>query len=575
MKHRLSVLLILMSISLQAQNFDWLVKPIYECEGISSRHKKFKGQFWVKYNDRTYDLRNTNDDVLISRDTLKWLKIGPEEKIATFYLGDDLQIYNDEVKCLSCDYDEVIYEQGFNVLTTKLNGNYGMIDFNGKILIPSKYKSIKRLTNSKIEVVKENGKNKIKNIPPNESSLFFRQFKYINNTIQEEFVLNNKNKQADKSVRILSDKKDLLERHAYYFRDKFFFYKPDSLIIVEEAKTNLLGIIDTDGRVRMKPSATNISRTHISNLFEVEIGSKKGLYNAIKNELIFHDEYNLFVLNEDFLFSKKDSKNGLLTLEQREIFAPTYDDLYEKSGNIYLKKDSKYFIYSAAKDSLSSDYFDRIYAGKENVVRVQKGLNFSLYDASKFEYLLDTVYSNIKPASEKYYVGTEKILSKKRSKVKTYNGQIEKKPTVTHRYTYFNHEGKTVNGPYKRRLKKLKGDYFVYSDSIPKVINILTNTSFEIATNEFKVEDEVLILDDEYYYFLDDFIEKKGSITPYRKLKEYEKPDIYVYQENEKYGFTTKIKKITQPLFDKILIDAENQFSVKLEGKWGLIKLNL
>jgi len=566
--------------ALFAQDLNWIVEPKYDCATV---YTEFDHCAWLFYDDQSSELINKNGDVVVKKGYYSKIDFIKDVNLVSFVDSEQKShYYTKDFKDLSEKYDNVRKESAFHTLLTYIDDKIGMIDAAGVELIPNKYASLRRITTTQVEAINDNGKKKVITIPSLKSSNVFKTWKYENNVVYEDCYLDTKTNKIFKTIGIKAGDKTILSPDKYFSKDKLYGPLVDSLYIISDIETGLLGVVNYRGQVVMEPQATKLQSTNVPHLYNAIIDNKKTVFDIQKQELITHEDEISVFFKAPYLMVSKDKKKGLLDLNGKELIPKIFDGIdYNESYFSLVRGDSPEFnkksgIYDIEKDSIVNLKCNFI-STPEKVLRLNIGKKYAFYDARTFEMISDTIYDKIDIVSKKYYEGTERLWKVIKYK---HEGEEKERKVRDNNYTYFDRLGNTVYGPSKKRLKSLYNDIFVYRDSMMHFINIETEEIYSIEKREYEKKDEVIIFDKTDYFFVEDFFNKKEKATKYQNLKNETTFDLdkrrrlYTTQKDDLYGFVLDGETITKPIFEKIRYHTKNKTcSVLYKGKSGLLKV--
>ncbi|QKJ61656.1 WG repeat-containing protein [Flavobacterium sp. M31R6] len=227
-----------------------------------------------------------------------------------------------------------------------LNGLVGVIDDNGKVVIPTIYEEIGSFRGESKTVVKRNGKyglidseNKIVYPIDNEGIETWKDIDY--------YII----KKGDKTWIIDKNLKKLLN---FEYQDLSpCSYEPKNRFIAK--KNNTYGVIDRMGKIIIP-----FEYSEMSNWVEYGPGSdyhfvtknnKKGLITK-EGKIIIPPIYDsLFYNNDETIILSKIDKYGVVTIRNKSVIPFIYDMIYvensyskKKADEFYVRKEGKYFV---------------------------------------------------------------------------------------------------------------------------------------------------------------------------------------------------------------------------------------
>jgi len=266
----------------------------------------------------------------------------------------------------------VWYEK--NILRIKKNGKFGLIDFNGKELLPAEYDEItglKGIANSII--IKKDGKVGLVN--DNGSVIIEPKYTAImnlGNTYKEGYITINE----DGKYGITSTtKKQILENK---YEEIAQIYLKDYYLVKEQGKQKL---IDSKGNIIIEEGFNEIKTATSNGVIFV----KDGLYGEINSsgEVVIEAKYQDLKEVEDGIYiAKQNDKYGIIDQNQMEKIPFDYTGItYNKEANLYLAEDSEY------KTSIIDDKFNVKITGilsemnvAKSYIRMRVGEEYKYYN---------------------------------------------------------------------------------------------------------------------------------------------------------------------------------------------------
>lgn len=206
------------------------------------------------------------------------------------------------------------YEE--NTLRVLKDGKYGLINLDGKLLLPCEYTQISSLISVKNNIlVKKDGKTGL----VNEEGQFIIPTEYNNILIMEEgykdeyIIVNNEGKYGV----ISTSSKIILEPK--YENVKYLNTK-DKFAVSEDG---ILKLIDNSGKVLLEKGYDNIIQAKGENVIIIK-DNKYGVIN-LKSEQKIPTEYDeLKYANSIYYIAKKDNKYGVIDIDNKEIIPFEY-----------------------------------------------------------------------------------------------------------------------------------------------------------------------------------------------------------------------------------------------------------
>lgn len=418
--------------------------------------------------------------------------------------------------------NDIPYEK--SVLKYKKDGKYGLIDFNGNIIVKNKYEDIKSLDYKEgLLLVKKQGKYGVINI---------------------------------KGDTIIKTKYDIIESEGYY--DKNEQYKKSGFIIGKlENNEYKYGYINYKGKKILDIKYNQIQRiTNSSANEDIYIvafeNNMAGLYKNKEKILDHNYEDILYEQNNNCLILQKNSKQGISDFNGNLILDIKYDNIFTSGRYINLIKDGK------------SEFFDykiKQQINLNNIIALNETLNsnYAIVINTNEKYQILNINSNeVKTKEYDYleYISNKNFIACKNGKYGVID--ISEKNIIDFKYTLI---------------------YQLPNSKILKCINEENNSTDLIIENEkiVSMKNASIYLYDEYIKILSEkefiYISYDGKIL---KNTELFNKQLYAINKNGKWGFINKNNEIIVELqYDFVTEFNEYGFAgIKKLGKWGVINEN-
>lgn len=229
--------------------------------------------------------------------------------------------------------DNLWYEEG--ILRVQKNGKYGLIDLNGKEILPCEYEEIKALQGIENSlIIQKDGKIGLTNnkgsiiIEPN-----YKEIKNLGETYKEGYItINDENKYGI----ISTTKKQILE-NKYEEIEQIYF--KDYYLIKENGKKKL---INAEGEVVLGDSFDDITSQTTTGV----IYKKGDLYGEITTakETTIEPKYQyLQETLQEIYIAKQNDKYGIISKEQEEKIPFEYVGItYNEKANLFIAEDTEY-----------------------------------------------------------------------------------------------------------------------------------------------------------------------------------------------------------------------------------------
>ena len=418
--------------------------------------------------------------------------------------------------------NEIPYEK--SVLKYKKDNKYGLIDFQGNIIVKAKYEEITGLDYKEgLLLVKKNGKYGVINI---------------------------------NGATIIKAKYDFIESDGYY--EEGNEYQKSGFIVGKKSNNDYkYGYINYKGKEILKTKYNQIERIINVNknddiyLVAFENG-KAGLYINKKRTIKHKYEDIVYDENNNCLVLQEDSKQGISDFYGNIIIDIQYDNIFISGKYVNAQKDGHVDIYN---------YDTKEKINFENVVGLNQTTNdnYSIAITGDDTYkILDNQKNEIKENEYEYlnYIDGDYFIACNNQKygVVDINGQ----QIVEFKYDFIEKIGNTKL-LQALVLQENKTDLILENKVISSMINC-----------DIYLEDNYLIQrssSDLKYIGIDGTILKNTQIL---------NNELYASKQGEKWGFVNKNEEtIVKADYDFVTeFDEYGYAGIKKDGKWGVINLN-
>ena len=284
---------------------------------------------------------------------------------------DNKEIFTEYSKVEALEnYDSsnnVWYEE--DILRVQKDGKYGVIDLDGKEIIPAEYNSIETLKGTQNSlVVQKNGKYGL--INKSGTTVIKTDCNSIEN-IDNDY------------------------KHGY----------------IVTTSDNKKGIVGYTGTQVLEAKYDKIVKSYNEKYFAVEEKGKKELVDSDGKEVLSSGYDEIIQVNSDGIVFLKGKKYGFMGIDGKEKIKPEYDDLKElTAGVLKAKKDSKCgLIDLEGNEKLKAEYTDIYYEDKVGLYVAENESYSSIIIDSDFKVKLTGIISefNIDSGFMKIKVGNE------------------------------------------------------------------------------------------------------------------------------------------------------------------------
>ena len=310
-------------------------------------------QYFTLYAQNKWGVMNQDGEEVITPSYQEMIIIPDEEKevfICTYDVDDQTGTYktkaiNSKNEDIFTEYDQVEaidnmdknnnlwYEK--NVLKVSKNGKYGLIDFNGKELLPIEYDEITTLDGMENSIIIKKDE-KVGLVNDNGSIIIdvnYKEIKALGETYKEGYITID---ESDKYGVVSATKRQILENK---YDEISSVYLKDYYLVRENGKKEL---IDSDGKVILDAGFDDIKSATTNGL----IFTKNDLYGEISalGEVTLEAKYqDLKEVKEGKYIAKQNDKYGIIDNIGNEQLAFEYAGItYNEKADLFFAEDSEY-----------------------------------------------------------------------------------------------------------------------------------------------------------------------------------------------------------------------------------------
>ena len=430
--------------------------------------------------------------------------------------GKDILTEYDNIEAIDINNisSNIPYEK--TVLKYKLNGLYGLIDFNGKKITDNIYNSITNIDykegNLKIE---QNG-----------------QFGVIN----------------IKGATILKPEYDSIISDGYYDEET----KYENAGFVLRIKTDngyRFGYANKKGKIILDTLYNEINRiTELEGKDVYLITSNNGRYGLVKNgKEVLKNEYTdlSFDVNNHLLIAQKDKIYGVVNLDGKNIIPIDYDNIIIGGKYIDAQKGEELLIFNAKGEKIDTDIISYNKVNDNYAIIIDKNNNYNIVDNKDNKKLREN-YTYIENVKDNYFIVT------KNGKAGIIDG-----------------EGKLIIELKYDAIQKIEGT---------NVLQAIEENRTDIIDEEMKVHigiEKAFMNKKENYIKLYSENDVKyynlfGKETTYKEL--FPNNKVYASKNNNKWGLVDSNGNIIVDYkYDLVTEQNGNVAGIKKDGKWQIV----
>ena len=310
-------------------------------------------EYFALYSANKWGVINQEGETVIAPSYQEMIVIPDKTKdifICTYNINEETGDY--ETKVLNSKNEEILtkydqveaiqnidqnenvwYEK--NVLKVKQNEKYGLIDLNGKELLPCEYEEIKAMQGIEDSIlIKKEGKYGLAN---DQGSIIiepqYKEIKNLGKTYKEGYITIT---QEEKYGVISATKKQVLENKYDNIEQ---IYLSNYYLVKEEGKQKL---INTAGETIIEKGFDEIKSTTTDGVIFVQ-NKKYGEMNTSGEVTIEAKYQDLKQVKENVYIAKQDDKYGIIDKEQNNLLPFEYAGIkYNEKANLFIAEDVEY-----------------------------------------------------------------------------------------------------------------------------------------------------------------------------------------------------------------------------------------
>lgn len=497
------------------------VKPEYNYFVMFSDEDKVgvidkKGKLLIEPKYLDVFIPNPSKDVFICYENSEKFKILNSS-------GKELFKEYDDVTALQTSELNLDFEKKF--LRFKKDDKYGLIDYDGNVIVSANYDELTSLKNKpgeilakkkdKVGVLNSNGEIKIEikydsiigDEYYNDETGYSKTGYIVGNKENSGFLYGYLNNYGEK---VLNIKFESISRVLKYNDDNNSY-----LIVMSNGKK---GVYKNSKKI-IEQKYQNINYADSSEIFIVKRNSNYGVYNLNGKEIL-PVKYKAYSLAGDYISVENDELKELYDVNGNKISNLNYKSIQSSgnNGSYIAIDDNGFYSIITGDETISDNYVYLSYAFD----------NYFIFKNQDGYYGLIDIYNGIKIEPN------------------VYNFMLK------------------IDGVNAIQAVTSDGVVDIYSENIEKVISIQNAVLENVNENYTAVHSNL-----ECYY-----IDKKGNIV--ENIKVFPNNKIFAFQENGKWGYKDKSGKvIIEPTYDFVTDTDEYGFSgIVLDGKWGVVDKN-
>ena len=444
----------------------------------------------------------------------------------------NIKVLNDKAETLFGQFEEVLpikcetstsnipFEK--SVLIYKENGKYGIIDFNGEKIINAIYDSIEGLEYR-------------------EGCLKVRQ-----DNLCGIITIKGKTVIRPKYENIFSDQ---------YYSQEDEYMKAGFIVQIKTDDGYRYGYINKNGKVLVDTEYVELNRfTDIKDDKNIYLlVSKNGRQGIIKNsKTVLKNEYEHIDYNQDknVFIVQKDAKQGVLTIDGKEIIPISYDSVLCSLSKITTRKGENIEVFDYNGEKQDIKYANIIETSNEDyTISINENNQYGVLNKNG-QVLIRNEYENLEYAFDTYFIATK---NGKVGVVSTENGEV-----VDFKYDI---------------IQKVKEKNVL--QAIVSNMNLIEMYNNKME-KQLSMNNAILYAFDNYIKLISEnnmkYLDNEGNTT--LSIKLFSQNKLFSYKDEKGYwGFVDENSNVVvTPQYD--LVTEFNKYGyagIKLENKWGVI----
>ncbi len=573
----ITLVLVLIVFTGKAQKIEWLLPPEYNCEDIVMANSgDFDDFFWLIKKNGINEMIDEKGRVLIKSDLYKTKNpFLPGQKVFSLYNSKDekYHFYNKDLVNISEGYDKIFYHPLYFTFITSLNDQLGLIDSDGKVLIPNNYSVVKRVSSTEVFLMTKEGEKLYVSIPASKRNDGQRSLQFGKYHVITDHFSNEHKKERGQRIFVFNGQDTLLKKNRFYVKFNLPDTIKDSLFVVY--KNGLKGLINYRGEILLDPIATEIRKTYFPHFYGVQIDEKNAIFDT-RNQKVTYIPNGLTLLRKSpFFIVESGAKKGLLNMQQQEVLPIEYDEILPGKKHFTLKKNNKYSVFNPKRNKFSKEEFDLVSNLRNSIlVKYKKGSHYGLFNTELLTKVTEPVFYHVKSRYNLYHEGIEN----KNDTLAVENSSNKIKFNTRNFYSYFDNDGKSFVLPSFKKCYFLSKDIYLQygKDSLMTFTNKVTGETCTVPNKKHKRSVQgAILLDGTYHSFLHEIMTLKEKAPKYDSLKLMNNKSTYAYKKNGLWGFRTANKIISDPVYDEIHehYGIENKYVTKYKGKYGVLHI--
>lgn len=577
MKQLLILLIVAFPLYLSAQ-LTWIVPPVIE-DTIFYYQPEYYGDIVILGHHTTPQrLQRTDGSYLFNGQAFKRLESSGSNGIwSAITLNDEVVVFNTEEVILSDGYDELSNYYRTNILMTKKNGLFGLINSDGKVIHKPKFKSLRRKQQG--NYLGEYPDGKLEEISIEETDGLTDQQRASNlrihsRQLKDRIMVRAKSGKRNYSYWGMTDTEgnQILPANRYYSNYNKMHFEQQIMVAID-SKNDKEGVLDKDGQVIVPFIYEKVSPYLVNEQYVIaeraDTSYLLDFSGQVKARTIGKKIFPLG--NLPLVKEKEDQQYRLLDLDFSPVLPDTFNyisSLFHNGGYFMLnrKKSTRFFVVNT--DKVSSKSFNKVNGSFAlSPLAVKEKDQFGLYDPYSEKYLARPVFTSLK-RNGAYFLGS--YLTRDTLQITEDSIAISN----TKQYLVLNEDGKTLLGPTKHPLKSVTDSIWqawISRDSIV-LYNLEANISKPFSNSVGKVMGDIIALADSTYAFTADYL-SSTPLTVYQFLdKKHKDHRLRRYQQGGRFGLMRGKDIITEPIYDEIDISfIRYGIKARVGDKWGVL----
>lgn len=485
-------------------------------------------------------------------------------------------VFTSDGLILSEGYDDLNNQYRGNILMTKKDNLFGLMDVTGKVIRQPIYKNLRRkeqgfyqgeLPNGEVEEIRME---ETDGLTAKERASALR---IHSSQLKDRIMVRKQSGKRNYPYWGMTDMegKEVLPANRYYSNYNKMHFERQVMIAID-SQNDKEGVLDKDGQVIIPFIYDYVMPRLVNDQYCLaRRDDSTFLVDFSGHELYAVAGQGFSPIGGTTLVTQnRDNKYRLHTLD----FVPVIKDefnwisgAFNENRFLMLKRGKQTGFYTISSGRVVTPRFSKVKGPYSTSPLLVKEKAWGLYDVEKDEYVLPPEFSGL--VRKGNYFLAESTLQ---DSIKNDDGTYRK--TFTMSYRIYQLDGQLLFGPTENRLRSLTSN--LWSEQVTRDSLVLhdfsTTATRSFSTKGRKIIGDVLQLGETQYVFADAYI-NSSSPPIYEFLgKDDVNHHLRHYKLNGKFGLMRNQEIITPPIYDEISLKfMDHGIKARVGNKWGVL----